>query len=270
MSGTPTTSPPAADAAASAEPPAAAPPPAAPPAAPTPAAPAAAGGPSRRTWLIIGGILAALVIVGAIVGGVLALSGGSSSKSSSGNTTSNGTPTTLRDALLPTGVAKYCTVESTPSKGAIETLTCSSPASAPSAYPDKFTVNFFSSASARQTAYDQAKKGVRILNCGGVSGQSKWIHQSDGKTGGFVVCGIDKKTGDSTIVWTHEKLGNPTHVDMVGVALEPGRGTSMFRSWWKPVAGSTANSALGRCRPALSEGACDAVVKKFEAKHPAS
>jgi len=270
MSGTPTTSPPAADAASPAEPPGVAPPPAAPPTAPAPAAPAAAGGPSRRTWLIVGGIIAALVIAGAIVGAVLAFSGGSSSKSSSGKTTSNGTPTTLRDALLPTGIAKNCEVQSTPDKGAVETDTCSSPASAPSAYPDSFTLNFFSSPSVRQTAYDDAKKGVRILNCGGVPGQSNWVHQSDGKLGGVVVCGIDKKTGDSTIVWTHEKRGNPTHVDMVGVALEPGRGTSMYRSWWRPVAGSTANSALGRCRPALSEEACDAVVKKFEAKQPAS
>jgi tRNA A-37 threonylcarbamoyl transferase component Bud32 len=252
-----------------AAPPAAAPPPAVAPA-PAPAAPAPPrDGTGKRTWLIVGGIVAALLIIGGIVGAVLALTGGSSNKSSSGNTTSNA-PTTLRDALLPTGVARYCKVQSTAEKGAVETDTCSSPASAPSAYPDKFTLSFYPSASARKAAYEQAKKGVRVLNCGGVSGQSKWVHQADGKTGGLVVCGIDKQTGDSTIAWSHEKLGNPTHVDMVGIALEPGRGTSMFRSWWKPVAGSTANSALGKCRPALSEAACNAIVTKFEKKKGAS
>jgi hypothetical protein len=59
------------------------------------------------------------------------------------------------------------------------------------------------------------------------------------------------------IVWTHEKLGSPDHVDTVGVAREPGRSPSLFRSWWNAV-----NDDVGKCRPKVSERAClDAIAK---------
>jgi hypothetical protein len=57
---------------------------------------------------------------------------------------------------------------------------------------------------------------------------------------------------------------------MVGVATEPGRGSAMFDSWWRPIAGDTASSAIGKCRPHLGTQACYAIVKKFGNKKGAT
>ena len=83
--------------------------------------------------------------------------------------------------------------------------------------------------------------------CGDTRGEKTWIHLSTGKTGGVRVCG-SADNGDSMVMWTHEKLGNFDHVDMLGVARASGRGANLFRSWWGAI-----KDDVGKCRPLLPD-----------------
>jgi hypothetical protein len=47
----------------------------------------------------------------------------------------------------------------------------------------------------------------------------QWEH-GPGKPGGRVFCYFDGD--DAVIVWTHERLGQPTHRDMLAIAREGG------------------------------------------------
>jgi hypothetical protein len=72
------------------------------------------------------------------------------------------------------------------------------------------------------------------------------------------VCG-NADNGDSMVIWTHEKLGNFDHVDMLGVARASGRGANLFRSWWGAI-----KDDVGKCRPLLATNVCNATVQQFE------
>jgi serine/threonine protein kinase len=171
-------------------------------------------------------------------------------------------PVSLLDALFttgPTGIAGQCKTASAASYGAVITEACTSPASAPISSPHAFSFSFFRSRAALLSAYDQVKKGFGPADCGGTAGQRTWHHQSTGKTGGLVACGVDAKTGDSIIVWTHEKLGSVDHVDMLGFARVSGRGANLFANWWGKV-----RNYAGKCRPALPADVCIATVQQFE------
>ena len=56
-------------------------------------------------------------------------------------------------------------------------------------------------------------------------------------------------TATFVVVWTHEKLGADDHVDMLGIAPEPGRAPTTFASWWNGV-----NDYIGKCRPKVCGG----------------
>ena len=108
------------------------------------------------------------------------------------------------------------------------------------------------------SAYDGLKSSLVPGFCGDTKGQKTWIHKSTGKTGGVRVCG-SADNGDSMVVWTHEKLGNYDHVDMLGVARASGRGANLYRSWWGAI-----KDDVGKCRPLLPTNICNATVQKFE------
>jgi hypothetical protein len=269
---------PEAAAPAAAAPPAVGPPPAQvpspPPAPDTPPAhdqaatpPARRAGTSRKRL----GIAAALVALG-IVGAVLALvlSGGGGNSAASTQTTQQTTqqttpqttgavaPVSLLSALMPTGIAAECKTKATASYGAVETELCQPPANAPTSFPQAFSFSFFRSRAALRRAYKGVKSTLAVGFCGDTRGEKPWIHLSTGKTGGVRICG-NTASGDSMIVWTHEKLGNYDHVDMLGVARTPNRGANLFRSWWGAV-----KDDVGKCRPLLATNVCYATVKHFD------
>ncbi len=218
---------------------------------------------ARRKQLIAAAIIIAVLVAGGIAAAVL-LSGGSKKKAT---TTTGGTvaaPTTLLSGLVPTGISTSCTTLNTPSKGAVETDSCTPPDNSPTSYPDEFSLSFYATGAALETAYEKAKSSVKIGNCGATPGEKTWLHVATGKRGGRRLCGSDK-AGDAVIVWTHEKLGSPDHFDMLGSARAAGRGSNLFRSWWNAV-----NDDVGKCRPALAEDACFTLVKKFASKRAAA
>src|SRR4029450_8051745 len=50
------------------------------------------------------------------------------------------------------------------------------------------------------------------------------------KPGGRILCYFDGD--DAVAVWTHERLGQPTHRDILGIAREGGTDHARLYSWW--------------------------------------
>ena len=62
-------------------------------------------------------------------------------------------------------------------------------------------------------------------------GERQWLHGPD-KPGGRVFCYFDGN--DAVAVWTHQRLGQPTHRDVLMIAREGGSDHAGLTSWWRP------------------------------------
>ena len=226
-----------------------------------PSPPGGTSGPSRKRI----GVAAAVVVLSSVaaVVAVVALGGGGGKSAATTQTTSQATtqtvpvgPVSLLAALMPTGIATQCKTQGTASYGAVQTELCHPPANAPTSFPQTFSFSFFRSHAALRTAFNGLKRSLVLGFCGDTKGQKPWIHKSTGKTGGVRVCG-SADNGDSMVIWTHEKLGNYDHVDMLGVARASGRGANLFRSWWGAI-----KDDVGKCRPLLPTNVCNATVQR--------
>ena len=60
------------------------------------------------------------------------------------------------------------------------------------------------------------------------------------------------------IVWTHEKLGSPDHVNMLGIAKKTGRSPTIVSSWW-----NFWRNHIGKCGENIAENVCFNTVKKY-------
>jgi hypothetical protein len=198
---------------------------------------------------------------------IVALGGedGGGDGAASGTTTSAGAGTppasaaaasSLLSVLVPTEIAESCTTVDVPTRNAVETDTCTPPPNAPNDYPDDLRLDFYSNARLLETGYRRAQQGLKAIRCGTILGQQEWFHPTE-KQGGRRNCFLDS-AGRFVVVWTHEKLGSPDHVDMVGIAQESGRDPTTFRSWWNAV-----NDAIGKCRPKASSEVCEATIQKL-------
>jgi hypothetical protein len=134
-------------------------------------------------------------------------------------------------------------------EGASRTITCEPSGSANF---EDLELSLYSSSSAMRASYDQLKEEFGITEeefgrCDGAAweGEAEWLHNS-GKVGGRRFCTFaeDTATGGqkAVIIWTHERLGQPSHRDMIGVARHEelaSRDLSRFFNFWK--------EELGKC-----------------------
>jgi hypothetical protein len=214
----------------------------------------------RRLGLIAAA--AALILV-ALIPGIILLAGGDDDSESGGTTTGSTTTappaqaTSLIEVLAPTQIGKSCTKASTPSAGAVETENCTPTEGAPTSHPNSFDLSFYADRVALDAAYEEAKGGLTEAPCGGTAGERVWVHLATGGRGGRRVCGTDDNS-NFVILWTHEKLDAADHVDMLGIAREPGRSPTTFTSWWAAV-----NDIIGKCRPLVSEEDCTAAINEL-------
>ena len=210
---------------------------------------------------MIGGI-AALILI-ALIPGVILLAGGRRRRRCVVDTVDTTgdepepTPTTLLEVLTPTQIATGCTQAAQPIAGAVETNDCTPTEGAPTSAPNAFQLSFFSDAVALDAAYKAAKDDLNESACEGTVGERVWIHIKTGKRGGRRDCGTDSD-GNFVVVWTHEKIGAPDHVDMLGIATEPGRSPTTFTSWWAAI-----NDNIGKCRPKVSEETCASTITEL-------
>jgi serine/threonine-protein kinase len=237
-----------------------------PPAPPPPEQPGPAGRDGaprlrRGTWIALAaaiGLVALAVVLGIALFGGDDDAGGSANPTTQppagGQTSPPAAPDSLLSVLVPSEIATSCTTQPTPSPSAAESDACLPPESATAAYPNDLHLDFFTNAARLDAAYEKAKDGVKLAHCGVTPGERAWIHESTGKRGGRRFCYVDGQ-GRFVVVWTHEKLGSDDHVDMLGIAREPGRAPATFR-WWESL-----KDSIGKCRPRAPEVTCFTTIQ---------
>jgi predicted Ser/Thr protein kinase len=213
-----------------------------------PAAPGAGDGQSRRSRLP-GWLLVAIVAAGAAVtSGIavyLATGSDSTTPGATGPTTTGALPgepavvgpdTGLEDLVEP-AVFKGCVVDAAPRLGSSESATCTPPADlgAGQFYPDRLELFVFENGAALAAAYDEQRKNLGIgRNFGKCSGrvwggEEEWLH-GPAKPGGRRFCTFEGNV--SVLAWTHEKLGQETHKDFLGVSRLGSSDHARLFSWW--------------------------------------
>jgi hypothetical protein len=196
-----------------------------------------------RLALLVGGLVA---LVAAAVVAALVLSGGGE-KNAAATTTGTTTPTATTTqgvtsvavglaGVVPKPIFKYCT-NAAKAPGAAQTVTCSPPAAAGGTYyPNSWQLSLYPSAAALRSAYDALRHnndiGANFGRCSGIEwgGEAGWAH-GPGKPGGREFCYFDGNV--AVIVWTHEKLGQPSHIDLLGIARSNGSDHSNLFNWFR-------------------------------------
>ncbi|HEX5076806.1 MAG TPA: adenylate/guanylate cyclase domain-containing protein [Gemmatimonadaceae bacterium] len=138
------------------------------------------------------------------------------------------------DAIVPAALWKDCRLQTVPEPKALQTAVCL-PASG---MPDRWEISSYPNGAVLKEAYDgqlRARSDIERNSgkCNAFSwgGERQWLHGPD-KPGGHVFCYFD---GDDAIaVWTHERLGQPTHRDVLMVAREGGSDHAGLTHWWRP------------------------------------
>ena len=223
----------------------------APPATPptTVAAPPSAEEPSGpgffdryRNWLVP--VLLLLVGAGVSAGVVLAVTGGDDENGAVGQTQTT-TPTTQQPqgdtrqlaSLVPNPVWKECAVKAVPSENAIQSAVCLGGTSGGDGFtPDRTELSIYPNANTLRAAYGAERKRANVGSdfgrCTGTGwgGEGAWTHGPD-KPGGHRFCYFDGN--DAVIVWTHEKLGQETHAEMLAISREGGSAHDGLFNWWR-------------------------------------
>lgn len=167
--------------------------------------------------------------------------GDTSSGATGGNPTGTGTgtfdvaPPTDVKALIPASLRKACVKQGISDPGAVATAVCLPPPGATGFYPDRWQVSIYPSGAAVRAAYNaDVRRQKRTPNSGKCTslswgGEGPWAH-GPGKPGGRRLCYFD---GDNAvIVWTHERLGQPNHRDILAIAVEGGSDHVRLIGWW--------------------------------------
>lgn len=138
------------------------------------------------------------------------------------------------DAIVPAALWKDCRLQTVPEPKALQTAVCL-PASG---MPDRWEISSYPNGAVLKEAYDgqlRARSDIERNSgkCNAFSwgGERQWLHGPD-KPGGHVFCYFDGD--DAVAVWTHERLGQPTHRDVLMVAREGGSDHAGLTHWWRP------------------------------------
>jgi serine/threonine-protein kinase len=139
-------------------------------------------------------------------------------------------------ALVPAEVFRRCALANTPPAGATAAAVCLPVEGEESGFPDRVDLSIYPDAAALNAEYDRiaAEHDVQRDSgrCNGVNwgGERAWNH-GPGQPGGRELCYFDGD--DAVLVWTHEKLDQPTHHDLLGVARQAGLDHTALNSWWR-------------------------------------
>ena len=137
---------------------------------------------------------------------------------------------------------KDCRVQDEPKPEATETAICVPGQKVENSNaPDRWEISTYPNAStlaaayeAERVAHDVPKSGGR---CDGTvwGGNGPWSHNpapgAAPKPGGHRLCYFDGN--DAVIVWTHEKLGQDTHVDTLAIARKANLDHPDLYQWWR-------------------------------------
>jgi class 3 adenylate cyclase len=137
-------------------------------------------------------------------------------------------------SVVPPAIWKDCHLQAVPSARADETAACV-PADS---VPDRWEISRYPNGLALAAAY-RSELGRRAdierdsgkCNAFVWGGENQWQHGIN-KPGGRVFCYFDGN--DAVVVWTHERLGQPTHMDILVTAREGGSDHAGLTRWWRP------------------------------------
>src|SRR5215204_4694326 len=137
-------------------------------------------------------------------------------------------------SVVPAAIFKDCRVQTVPNARADETAVC-----VPSTgVPDRWEISRYPNGLALAAAYRSElgkradiERGSGKCNAFVWGGENEWQHGVN-KPGGRVFCYFDGN--DAVIVWTHERLGQPTHLDILVSAREGGSDHAGLTRWWRP------------------------------------
>ena len=193
--------------------------------------------PTRLGW---GVGLAVALIAAATATAVVYLTGGNKGEGGAAATVGRLGSTDARRAdviaLMPSGLSRNCIKQPVANINAVETAVCVERAGAGGGFsPDRWELSIYPSGPAVRAAYDAERRRHNLAvdrgRCNRLTwgGEGAWSH-GPGKPGGRRLCYFDGN--DAVIVWTHERLGQPTHRDVLGVAREGGSDHASLTSWW--------------------------------------
>ena len=125
-----------------------------------------------------------------------------------------------------------------PAAGAIESAVCTQPGDLTVQNPpDRWDISIYPDGQTLEAAYTAAREAAGVKPGGRSDGTSwggagPWVHPgTPPKPGGERFCYFD---GDeAVIVWTHKKLGQPSHRDMLASAREGGTDHAGLFTWWR-------------------------------------
>ncbi len=138
------------------------------------------------------------------------------------------------DAIVPAALWKDCRLQTVPEPSATQTGVCL-PASG---VPDRWEISSYPSGAALNAAYEgelrnrsDTQRNEGKCNAFSWGGERQWLHGPD-KPGGRIFCYFDGN--DAVAVWTHERLGQATHRDILVRAREGGSDHAGLTRWWRP------------------------------------
>jgi serine/threonine-protein kinase len=198
---------------------------------------------STRRWLLTAALVAVAAIASAAVAYVVASDDGDQAASATtGSIDQPAAPTPPPDAvpqlsqLVPAVLWRSCE-SGTPSGQALEVATCVQRADlSVGNAPDSFELSTYPNATALAQAYAAQKQAAGVTKEGGRcdgslwAGSGPWLHSPD-KPGGERFCYFDGN--DAVLVWTHEKLGQPNHLDLLALAREGEADHAGLFNWWR-------------------------------------
>jgi hypothetical protein len=160
----------------------------------------------------------------------------------SGGTTS-GTGTTEEevaatlDAIVPAALWADCQVQTVPDPNAVETAVCLPAQNTGKFAPDRWQVSLYPDGKTVGAAYDAALAEAGVPKNSGTcsrlswTGESPWEH-GPGQPGGRLFCYFSGE--NAIIVWTHLRLDQPSHRDILAMAMEGGSDHARLFRWWNP------------------------------------
>jgi class 3 adenylate cyclase len=199
------------------------------------------GKPARTLGWKLGAAVVGLAAITAA--GVVYLTTGSSTEAGSASPPPGGplptTPETLApnaglDAIVPAEIWSDCHLQTVAEPNALQTAVCL-PANG---MPDRWEISSYRDSATLKAAYEgmleghqDLKKDTGKCNAFFWGGERQWLHGPD-KPGGRLFCYFDGN--DAVIVWTHERLGQPSHRDVLLIAREGGSDHAGLTGWWRP------------------------------------
>ncbi len=138
------------------------------------------------------------------------------------------------EAIVPAAVWADCQLQTVPDPAALQTAACI-PAGG---MPDRWEISSYDNGGDLAAAYEaELRRREEVTRDSGRcnafvwGGEREWLHGPD-KPGGRTFCYFDGN--DAVIVWTHQRLDQPTHRDVLVIAREGGSDHVGLTRWWRP------------------------------------